>query len=303
MSGRVLVRALVGIAVSAVACLVVAQGADVPAAVDRVLAVDPRWLLLPVLVVGVELWIRAVRWALLLTAVGPVALGPRRVVGPLAAGYLANAVLPARLGEVVRIVLVSTPHGNAGDGRHRVGGPGAGHRPARDPGDRDVRLGVIGATGWLPFVAMLGLLVVLGAGPACLELGREPRPDAPAGSRPGRGAASRAGVRWGAAARRGPRLAAQPARVVVRRRRGLAVRPGARDPGRPGSGRPHRGGSGGRCGRPGRGGLPRDLRARRGDDGRRSPASRPARRSRSRCWPTLSPSCRSRSPGSWPSSR
>ena len=123
---------------------------------------DPRSLVLPVFVVAVQLVIRAVRWGILLTAVGPVPLGPRQVVGPLAAGYLGNTVLPARLGEVVRIVLVS----------RRTGVP-ATAATASVVLERAVDLlallaiatgasGVIGATGWLPFAAMLALLVVLG---------------------------------------------------------------------------------------------------------------------------------------------
>ena len=43
----------------------------------------------------------------LLTAMGPIPLGWHRVAGPLAGGYLGNTVLPGRLGEVVRIVLVN----------------------------------------------------------------------------------------------------------------------------------------------------------------------------------------------------
>ena len=162
MNRRTAVRAVAGILVSVVACLLVAQSADVPAAFGRVLAVDPRWLVLPILVVAVQLGIRAVRWRILLSAVGPVPLGTRQVVGHLAAGYLGNTVLPARLGEVVRIVLVS----------RRTGVP-ATTATASVVLERAVDLlallaiatgasGVIGATGWLPFAAMLALLVVLG---------------------------------------------------------------------------------------------------------------------------------------------
>ncbi len=162
MNRRVAARALAGIAVSVLACLLVAQTADVPAALGRVLNVDARLLVLPILIVAVQLWIRSVRWAILLSAVGPVALGPRQVVGPLAAGYLGNTVLPGRLGEVVRIVLVV----------RRTGVPGTA-ATASVVLERAIDLlallaiataasGVIGATGWLPFAAMLGLLVALG---------------------------------------------------------------------------------------------------------------------------------------------
>jgi glycosyltransferase 2 family protein len=159
---RILLRAVLGVAASVVALVLVGQGADIPAALGGVLAVDPRWLVLPVAVVIVQLGIRSVRWAVLLTAVGPRRLGARDVVGPLAAGYLGNTVLPARLGEVVRIVLVS----------RRTGVP-ATAATASVVVERVVDLiallavatvasAMIGATGWLPIAGMLALLGAIG---------------------------------------------------------------------------------------------------------------------------------------------
>ncbi len=162
MSRRVLLRAVLGVAISVVALLLIAQGADFPTAIGGVLAVDPRWLVPPIVVVMVQLGIRSARWAALLTAVGPRRLGARDVVGPLAAGYLGNTVLPARLGEVVRIVLVS----------RRTGVP-ATAATVSVVVERVVDLiallavatvasAVIGVTGWLPFAGMLALLGATG---------------------------------------------------------------------------------------------------------------------------------------------
>ena len=162
MNARIVVRAILGVAVSVVALVLVARGADIPAAIGGVLAVDPRWLVLPIAVVIVQLGIRSVRWAAILTAVGPLRLGARDVVGPLAAGYLGNTVLPARLGEVVRIVLVS----------RRTGVP-ATAATASVVVERVIDLvallavatvasAVIGTTGWLPFAGMLALLGAIG---------------------------------------------------------------------------------------------------------------------------------------------
>ena len=161
MNVRLLARIAVGVAVSAVALLLVAQSADIPSALGRVLAVDPRWLILPVLVVMVQLGIRSVRWAALLTAVGPRPVRARQAVGPLAVGYLGNTVLPARLGEVVRIVLIS----------RRASVP-ATPATASVVVERAVDLialltvataaaGLSGATGWLPFAGVLVLLVAI----------------------------------------------------------------------------------------------------------------------------------------------
>lgn len=162
MSTRTLLRAVLGVAVSAVALVLVGQGADIPAAIGGVLTVDPRWLVLPIAVVIVQLGIRSVRWAVLLTAVGPLRLGARDVVGPLAAGYLGNTVLPARLGEVVRIVLIS----------RRTAEP-ATAATASVVVERVVDLiallavatvasALMGTTGWLPFAGMLALLGAIG---------------------------------------------------------------------------------------------------------------------------------------------
>jgi uncharacterized protein (TIRG00374 family) len=167
MNVRLLARVAVGVAVSVVALVLVARSADIPSAIGRVLAVDPRWLILPVFVVMVQLGIRSVRWAGLLSAVGPRPVRARQAVGPLAAGYLANTVLPARLGEVVRIVLIS----------RRADVP-ATPATASVVVERGVDLialvtlataasGLSGATGWLPFA---GILVILGVTSALLPL-------------------------------------------------------------------------------------------------------------------------------------
>ena len=78
------------------------------------------------------------------------------VAGPLAVGYLGNAVLPARLGEVVRTVLVA---GASGSSAHRVVGSVVVERVRRPAALCSSICGalasaVIGATGWLPLVGV-----------------------------------------------------------------------------------------------------------------------------------------------------
>lgn len=107
MNRRVLIRLVAGIAVSVVALLLVARTTDVPAAFAQVSKVDPRGLVAPVIVIVLQLLIRAVRWSGLLTAMGGFRVSTRQTVGPLSVGYLGNIALPARLGEVVRIVLIA----------------------------------------------------------------------------------------------------------------------------------------------------------------------------------------------------
>jgi hypothetical protein len=58
------------------------------------------WLCLAVVGVGADLVFRALRWQRLIAPIHPVPL--RRLSGYMLVGYLANNVLPARLGELVR---------------------------------------------------------------------------------------------------------------------------------------------------------------------------------------------------------
>ena len=100
-------RVALGLVVSAVACLLLARSVDLSAAATRLSSVQPVWLLLPLLVLALQLLVRARRWALLLAAAAGTEVRTGQVIGPLAVGYLANGVLPARVGEVVRAVLVA----------------------------------------------------------------------------------------------------------------------------------------------------------------------------------------------------
>jgi uncharacterized protein (TIRG00374 family) len=97
---RGLGRAIVGIAISVVALAVVVRSVDLAAAWDALRSAQPAWIALMVAFVVVDLLLRAVRWRVLLM---PLARVPyRATLASLLVGYLANNVLPARLGEVVR---------------------------------------------------------------------------------------------------------------------------------------------------------------------------------------------------------
>ena len=83
------------------------QLVDVTATAALIGDVDPRWILLPLAALVGQFMLRAARWSLVLSAAAGTHVSVRRIVGPLAVGYLGNAVLPARLGEVARALLVS----------------------------------------------------------------------------------------------------------------------------------------------------------------------------------------------------
>ncbi len=93
-------RAAVGVAISVVALFIVVHSVDVAAAWDTLKTADPRWIAALLLFVVLDVLLRAVRWRVLLS---PLAAVPySTTLASLLVGYLANNVLPARLGEVVR---------------------------------------------------------------------------------------------------------------------------------------------------------------------------------------------------------
>jgi len=95
-------RAVLGVAISVLALVLVVRSVDVAAALDALRHADPRWVALLVLFVIADILLRAVRWRVLLTPLGRVSFGD--TLSSLLVGYLANNILPARLGEIVRSV-------------------------------------------------------------------------------------------------------------------------------------------------------------------------------------------------------
>ncbi len=93
-------RATLGILISGIALILVVRSVDLAAAWDALRDADPRWMVLLVLFIVADVVLRGVRWRVLLRPVADVPLGT--TLSSLLVGYLANNVLPARLGEVVR---------------------------------------------------------------------------------------------------------------------------------------------------------------------------------------------------------
>ncbi len=93
-------RALIGIAISVAALVLVVRSVDLGATWQAIRGANPEWLLLLLLFVIGDVALRAVRWRVLLGPIADVSL--RTTAASLLVGYLANNVLPARLGEVVR---------------------------------------------------------------------------------------------------------------------------------------------------------------------------------------------------------
>ena len=95
-----LIRGLIGIAISLVAIVILLRSVDVAEVVDILRGASPAWIAVMVLATLVDIGARGARWQALLA---PIAAVPyRRVLGYTYIGYLANNILPARLGELVR---------------------------------------------------------------------------------------------------------------------------------------------------------------------------------------------------------
>jgi hypothetical protein len=93
-------RATLGISISVVALALVFRSVDLGAALEALQDADPRWVAVMVAFLSADVVLRSIRWRVLLA---PVAVVPLRdTLASLLVGYLANNVLPARLGEIVR---------------------------------------------------------------------------------------------------------------------------------------------------------------------------------------------------------
>jgi uncharacterized protein (TIRG00374 family) len=99
-STRGLGRAALGLLISVVALVLVIRNVDLQAAWESLRNANPAWVALLVLFVIGDVLLRAVRWRVLLAPVARLPFSP--VLSSLLVGYLANNVLPARLGEIVR---------------------------------------------------------------------------------------------------------------------------------------------------------------------------------------------------------
>ena len=95
-----LARGAIGVLISLVCIFLVLRGVDLQKTADLLGGARPAWLALAVVAVIGDLVFRAMRWQVLIRPICRVPL--RRLSAYMLVGYLANNVLPARLGELVR---------------------------------------------------------------------------------------------------------------------------------------------------------------------------------------------------------
>jgi uncharacterized protein (TIRG00374 family) len=93
-------RAVVGIAISLGALAFVLRSVDLARTAEVIRNAAPGWLALMAAFLVADVLFRAFRWQRLIAPIHPVRYS--RMLAYLLVGYLANNVLPARLGELVR---------------------------------------------------------------------------------------------------------------------------------------------------------------------------------------------------------
>ena len=99
-------RAVVGVLISGAFVAVTMSRVDIEAVADLWGRVEISLVFLAAGVSVAEVTVRARRWRLVLETLADIGFG--RALGYLAIGHLANALLPARLGDVARGVLAGT---------------------------------------------------------------------------------------------------------------------------------------------------------------------------------------------------
>jgi uncharacterized protein (TIRG00374 family) len=105
--GSLVIR-FVGLLVSIAALWLVIHSVDLGACAEVLSRANPIPLVACLAVIATQVFLRSVRWRLLLPPpLGGGHLRVQRIVPVLLVGYLGNAVLPARLGEPIRAYLVA----------------------------------------------------------------------------------------------------------------------------------------------------------------------------------------------------
>lgn len=100
ISRNALLRGTVGIVISVVALWILLSSVNVGAAFDVLRTASLAWIAVMLVTTTIDVGTRGARWQALLSPIAP--LPYRRVLGYTYVGYLANNVLPARLGELYR---------------------------------------------------------------------------------------------------------------------------------------------------------------------------------------------------------
>lgn len=106
-------RGALGLVVGLVLLALVVSRVDPGAVIDHLAEASPRALVAAIAVVLLDLAIRGLRWRALLEALPGPPVRTGRPIAYLCIGYLANLLLPARLGDLARAYLAGSAFGRA----------------------------------------------------------------------------------------------------------------------------------------------------------------------------------------------
>jgi glycosyltransferase 2 family protein len=95
----------IGIAISVAALIFIAMSFDLSSTVDALALADPSWLLIATALYVVSFPLRGLRWSILMRAVKPISA--RSATEVFTIGFMANNILPLRLGDVARALVLA----------------------------------------------------------------------------------------------------------------------------------------------------------------------------------------------------
>ena len=98
---------LLGAAVSIVAAAWLVMTTDIGQVAAQLGRAQVAWLAPGLLVLALQAWVRSARWAWLIRTCAGIQIGIARVIDAMLLGYFVNAVVPGRLGEVARAIVVA----------------------------------------------------------------------------------------------------------------------------------------------------------------------------------------------------
>jgi uncharacterized protein (TIRG00374 family) len=104
-----LIQALVGVLFAAGFLFLALRKVDPQEFWAQLRSIDPRWSPLILLALAAFYWIKAIRWSYLLGPLRP--LSAREIFPAVMIGFMGNNVLPAHLGEFVRMYVLAKQYG------------------------------------------------------------------------------------------------------------------------------------------------------------------------------------------------
>jgi uncharacterized protein (TIRG00374 family) len=105
-------RILLGLAISAIFLALLLRSVDLDAVGNAIADAEPGWVLLAGPPFALAIWVRAMRWRLIIRPHLPLTRGDAASL--VVIGNAANNVLPVRTGELVRAILAQRHHGASG---------------------------------------------------------------------------------------------------------------------------------------------------------------------------------------------